>query len=117
MLKPQVVIDRMPYIWYYVSVMASKKMTFTLDERTVARLARAAQRLGMPKSQVVREAIGEYSAKIGRLGKDEQARLLRSFDELVPRIPERPLDEVESEIEQVRETRRGGGRNRGMTGP
>ena len=93
--------------------MPSVKVTFTLDERTVARLRRAAERMSVPKSQVVREAIGEYSARIGRLGEEERLRLLRTFDEVVPAIPERPAAEVEREIREVRKARRAGGRRPG----
>ncbi len=90
--------------------MSSKKVTFTLDETTVARLARMAARLGMPKSQVVREAIGEYSARIGRLSDEERLRMLKVLDEAVDRSPRRPQKEVEEEIRAIRESRRGGGR-------
>ena len=41
--------------------MASKKVTFTFDDGTVARIDRTAQRLGMSKSRVVREAVREYA--------------------------------------------------------
>ncbi len=97
-------------VWYG---MPSVKVTFTLDENTVARLGRTAERLGMPKSRVVREAIREYSTRIGRLGKEERLRLLQAFDEIVPKIPERPLEEVEREIRGVRRARRAGGRSSG----
>lgn len=90
--------------------MPSVKVTFTLDERTVGRLARTAARLGMPKSQVVRESIREYSARLGRLGEEERLGLLRTFDEVVPAVPGRPAAEVDREIEQVREARHAGGR-------
>lgn len=93
--------------------MTSVKVTFTLDERTVGRLARAAERLGLPKSQVVREAIGEYSARLGRLGEEERLRLLRTFDEVIPAIPERPEAEVERELQEIRRARRAGGRRPG----
>jgi predicted DNA-binding protein len=92
--------------------MPSIKVTFTLDESTVGRLGRTAERLGMPKSQVVREAIREYSDRIGRLGEDERLRLLRTFDEMVPAIPARPAEEVEREIEEVRDARRAGDRGK-----
>jgi predicted transcriptional regulator len=105
-----------PYIWQYVLDMSSRKVTFTLDETTVARLARTAEWLGMPKSQVVREAISEYSARVSRLSDDERDRLLRAFDELVPQIPRRPLEEVEQEIRDVRQARREGGRKHGAGG-
>ncbi len=85
-------------------------MTFTLDEETAARLRQAAERMSMPKSQVVREAIRDYSERIGRLSERERLRLLRTFDEMVPRIPSRPVRDVEREIRDVRDARRGGGR-------
>ncbi len=69
--------------------------------------------MSMPKSQVVREAIGEYSARIGRLGEEERLRLLRTFDEVVPAIPERPAAEVEREIREVQKARRAGRRRPG----
>jgi metal-responsive CopG/Arc/MetJ family transcriptional regulator len=90
--------------------MASKKVTFTFDDGTVGRIDRTAQRLGMSKSRVVREAVREYAERVGRLSESERLRVLRIFDEMVERIPERSLDEVEREIKQVRVARRGGGR-------
>ena len=91
--------------------MVSKKVTFTFDEGTVARIDRTAQRLGVSKSRVVREAVREYAERVGRLSESERLRVLRIFDEMVERIPERSLDEVEREIKQVRVARRGGGRS------
>jgi hypothetical protein len=75
----------------------------------LARLQDAATRLTMPKSEVVRAAIAEYYDKIGRLSERERLRLLRGFDELVPRIPERSLASVERELESIRRARRAGG--------
>jgi metal-responsive CopG/Arc/MetJ family transcriptional regulator len=90
--------------------MASQKVTFTFDEGTVARIDRTAQRLGLSKSRVVREAIREYAERVGRLSEGERLRMLGVFDELVERIPERPLEAVEREIADVRRARQGGGR-------
>jgi hypothetical protein len=92
--------------------MATTKVTFTLDQATVTRLAEAAVRLAMPKSQVVREAILEYYDRIGRLSERERLRLLRTFDEVVPRIPARDAREVERELKALRQARRSGGRRR-----
>lgn len=97
--------------------MASIKVTFTLDEATVTRLARAARRLDKPKSQVVREAIREYSDRIGHLSEQERLRMLRVFDDVVGRIPKRPAAEVDDEIRSLREARRGGGRRSARKGP
>jgi predicted transcriptional regulator len=90
--------------------MASIKVTFTLDEKTVARLNRAARVLRIPKSQVVREAIDEYSANLGRLSEKERERMLKVLDEALARIPKRSQEEVEQEIKAIREARRAGGR-------
>ena len=90
--------------------MATTKVTFTLDRESVARLERTAERLGKPKSEVVREAIHDYHARLGRLSESERARLLRVFDEVVGRIPARPAREVDAELDRVRAARRAGGR-------
>lgn len=93
--------------------MARPKVTFTLDEETVARLSQAAERMAIPKSQVVREAIRDYSERVGRLSERERLRLLNAFDELVPKIPPRPAGEVDRELKEIRTARRGGGRKTG----
>ncbi len=90
--------------------MATLKMTFSLDETTAARLARTADRLGKPKSEVVREAIAEYAAQAGRLSESERCELLSAFDRLVPAIPAQPVEGVDAELAGIRQARRGGGR-------
>jgi metal-responsive CopG/Arc/MetJ family transcriptional regulator len=90
--------------------MPSTKMTFTLDDETAARIDRIAERLRMPKSGVVREAIRDYAALVGRLSERERRRMLEVFDDVIDQIPERSLESVEQEIETVRRARRGGGR-------
>jgi hypothetical protein len=55
-------------------------------------------------------SIAEYAARVDRLSEGERLILLRAFDELVPRIPERPVGEVDRELAAVRAARRGGGR-------
>lgn len=90
--------------------MASVKATFTLDESTVKRLAQTAERLQRPKSEIVREAILDYSERSDRLSERERLKMLRAFDELVPHIPTRPAAEVDAELEALRESRRLGGR-------
>ncbi|MGQ0680014.1 MAG: ribbon-helix-helix protein, CopG family [Actinomycetota bacterium] len=90
--------------------MASVKMTFSLDEATAARLRKAAESLGKAKSEVVREAILDYSERKGRLGEAERQRLLSSFDQLVPQVPDRPVMEVDEELASIRAARRRTGR-------
>jgi hypothetical protein len=86
------------------------KMTFTLDERTAERIDRTAQRLGVSKSGVVREAVREYAARAGSLSEGERLRLLDVFDAVVSRIPLRPAAAADREIAAVRRARREGGR-------
>ncbi len=92
--------------------MASTKVTFTLDDATLRRLRDAAERLAKPQSAVVREAIQEFHHRIGMLSEQERLRALRAFDELVPKIPRRPLAAVERELAELRRSRRAGGRKR-----
>lgn len=90
--------------------MGQTKMTFTLDEQTAAYLDRTAARLGMTKSGVVREAIREYAAHIGRLSESERLKALATLDEIMRRPPTRSATQVEQEIRDIRKARRTGGR-------
>ena len=85
-------------------------MTFSLDATTAAQLARTAARLQTSKSAVVREAIAEYAARAGRMSEAERRKALRSFDELVHKIPQRRAIEVDEELAALRRARRAGGR-------
>ena len=82
------------------------KVTFTLDEGTVARLRSLSARLKKPQSQVVREAVRDYGDRAARLSDEDKARLLRVFDTLVPAIPKRPQKEVDAELAEIRAARR-----------
>ena len=90
--------------------MATVKVTFTLDGDTIARLGATAERLAIPKSAVVREAIRDFSDRAGRLSERERRRLLEAFDRLVPGIPKHPLRDVERELAELRRARRAAGR-------
>jgi predicted transcriptional regulator len=90
--------------------MATNKVTFTLDAETVHRIEDAAEILAKPKSQIVREAVADYHSRIGRLSQSEIQRRLKIFDTLVPLIPARPQQEVDDELEEIRQARRSGGR-------
>ena len=96
--------------------MATIKVTFTLDSAAVSCLNDAAERLGKPKSEVVREAIEDYHARIGRLGERERLRMLQAFDELVPQIPTRSRAAVDEELREIRRARRRGGRRKRSAG-
>ncbi len=87
-----------------------KKVTFTLDDQAIRVLERASERLEIPKSQVVREALELYDEQLGRLGDEERARMLATFDRMLPSLPERPRAEVDRELAAVRRARRSPGR-------
>ncbi len=68
------------------------KVTYTLDDETVSYLNRTAERLGLPKSRVVREAIRIYGEQAGRLSTEERLiyRACRwQFNRLEWRVPKR----------------------------
>ncbi len=90
--------------------MATVKVTFTLDEPAIAQLEAASKRLGLSKSEVVREAIGEFRVRTDRLSERERREQLRILDELLVSIPPRSAAEVEAELTDIRTARRGGGR-------
>lgn len=96
--------------------MATTKVTFTLDQETLVRLSTAAERLALPKSAVVREAIRDFSDRARKLGDGERRRLLDAFDRLVPVIPRRSSAEVNRELDALRRARRRGGRLHGAGG-
>ncbi|PYQ75994.1 MAG: hypothetical protein DMG04_05220 [Acidobacteria bacterium] len=86
------------------------KVTFTLDDQTVATLRRTAARLGKAQSQVVREAVRDYADRVGRLSERERVRMLAALDAIVRRRPTRTSGEVDRELREIRAARRSGGR-------
>ena len=88
------------------------KRTFVLDDASAAYLDRAAERLGVPKSQVVREALRVYGEQLGRLSQEEREEKLAAFDRTIAEVPSRPRAEVEVELETIAMARRKGGRKR-----
>ena len=86
------------------------KVTFTLDEQTVGKLQDASERLSKPKSEIVREAVTDYHARMGRLSEQEKQRILRALDELAPLVPHRARADVDRELRDIRLARRTGGR-------
>jgi hypothetical protein len=86
------------------------KVTFTLDDDTVAELRRTAARLGKPQSLVVREALADYAARADRLSERERLHLLDVLEKLGAAPPTRTARAVDAEIKAVRAARRQGGR-------
>lgn len=95
--------------------MATRKVTFTLDEETAARIDRLAERLRMPKSRIIREAVTHFasSGSPGRLSEAERRRMLEAYDAYIKQIPSRPPGAAEREIAEIRRARRSGGRLNG----
>jgi hypothetical protein len=81
-----------------------------LTNDTVSRLNDTARRLSKPKSEVVREAVGEYYAKSDRLSEAERARMLKAVREYALLPPTRSASETDRELREIRAARRSGGR-------
>lgn len=90
--------------------MAIQKMTFSLDTLTAARIGALSERLGKPKSAIVREAVSVYARTKGKVTEEERIERVRVFRELVAKIPPRPREEVEAELRELRLSRRTGWR-------
>ena len=86
------------------------KVTFTLDDATVAELRRTAERLRLPQSRVVREAVAEYAARADRLSERERLRVLGILERLRKAPATRTSHAVDAELEDLQRARRGGGR-------
>ncbi len=90
--------------------MATTKVTFTLDRISIQRLQDAADRLAVAKSEIVREAIMEFHDRLGRLSDRERVAMLRTFDEVVPKIATRSVAAVNRELRGIRQARKTSGR-------
>lgn len=86
------------------------KVTFSLDEATVAEIRRTAARLGTAQSHVVREAVAEYAARAGRLSERERLRVLTILEGLRKAPASRSQGAVDVELRALRAMRRSGGR-------
>ena len=84
------------------------KVTFTLDDETVRKLRRMAERTKKPQSLVVREAVSHYAAKEDKLTDEEREHKLRILRELGSQLPTRPQEDVERELREIRRSRRTG---------
>jgi hypothetical protein len=88
------------------------KVTYTLDDETVERVRKLAQRQRKPQSQIVREAIAHYAAREDTLTLEERKHKLAILREFAARMPDRPRAEVEQELRELRESRRTGWQRR-----
>ena len=86
------------------------RVTFSLDEATVAEIRRTAARLRRPQSHVVREAVADYAARTDRLSERERLHTLAVLDRLRETRPSRSARAVDTELRSLRAARRRGGR-------
>jgi predicted transcriptional regulator len=86
------------------------RVTFSLDDATVASIRRTAARLRKPQSQVVREAVAEYAAGSERLSDAERRQALAVLERLRDTKPTRRAADVDEELARLRTARRTGGR-------
>lgn len=82
------------------------KVTYSLDDATVRRIRRAAERLGKPQSQVVREAVAEYDARTDRLSEAERLRMLDVLDRWRKDHKPRSRESIDAELQEIRLSRR-----------
>lgn len=82
------------------------KVTYSLDDATVRRIRRTAERLGRPQSQVVREAVAAYDARTDRLSEAERLRMLDVLERLRSEPATRSRASVDAELQEVRLSRR-----------
>jgi predicted transcriptional regulator len=86
------------------------KVTFSLDDATVAEIRRTAERLGTAQSHVVREAVAEYAARADRVSERERLRTLGILEKLRAARPTRGAAAVDVELRALRAARKAGGR-------
>jgi predicted transcriptional regulator len=86
------------------------RVTFSLDDATVAQIRQTAARLRRPQSHVVRDAVADFAARADRLSEREQVHLTSVLERLRNAKPTRPVAEVDSELLSLRTARRAGGR-------
>jgi predicted transcriptional regulator len=86
------------------------RVTFSLDDATVAQIRQTAARLGKAQSHVVRDAVADYAARADRLSERERLQALSVLERLREAKPTRPAADVEAELKSLRAARRAGGR-------
>jgi hypothetical protein len=86
------------------------RVTFSLDDATVAQIRQTAARLRKPQSHVVREAVADYAARTDRLSERERLHALGVLERLRTTKATRPAADVDHELQAIRTARRAGGR-------
>jgi len=86
------------------------KLTFSLDDETVARLRKLATQTKKPQSLVVREAVAYYADREDLLSDDERVRMLAVLDEIRLDPATRGQAAVDKELRDIRTSRKSGWR-------
>jgi Arc/MetJ-type ribon-helix-helix transcriptional regulator len=86
------------------------RITFSLDDATVAQIRQTAARLRTPQSHVVREAVADYAARTDRLSERERQQMMSVLERLRDTKPTRAAADVDAELKAIRASRRAGGR-------
>lgn len=86
------------------------RITFSLDDATVAQIRRTAARLDRPQSHIVRDAVADYADRTDRLSERERLHALGVLERLRALKPTRPATQVDEELRSLRLARRTGGR-------
>jgi predicted transcriptional regulator len=89
------------------------KATFTLDDETMRRIRKLAERARKPQSLIVREAVAHYATREETLSDEERERLLDILREFAARPPQegdKTAEDVDRELEELRLARRSPGR-------
>ena len=86
------------------------RITFSLDDATVAQIRQTAARLRTPQSHVVRDAVADFAARTDRLSERERQHRLGVLEALRDVKATRPAAEVDAELRAIRSARRAGGR-------
>ena len=85
------------------------KVTYTVDEETVARIRTAAARFKKPQSQIVREAVRHFAEHTDRLTGEERRDRIRRIQAMIARPLTRTAKQVEAELAEIRAARRRSG--------
>lgn len=86
------------------------RVTFSLDDATVAQIRQTAARLRRPQSHIVRDAVADYATRTDRLSERERQHLMGVLERLRDAKPTRPAAGVDAELRSLRTARRAGGR-------
>ncbi len=84
------------------------KVTYSLADATVRRIRRTAERLGLPQNRVVRQTVAAYDTRTDRLSEAERLHMLDLLDGWRKEQVARPREDVESELRELRQSRRNG---------